>query len=244
MTLLIILLLVLLGSAVSVGVAALFLLVPDRYRVASLPYLISVATGTLLAASCLGLLPRALAHGESLPVMGTFLAGLVVFFVIEKLVVWRHCHDQHCNVHTRAASLILLGDATHNFLDGVAIAAATVTSVPLGLTTAIAVTAHEIPQEMGDFAILLSGGFSRWKGFRYNLYSSLAALPGALIAYYFTEALAGLIPYVMGFSAASFLYIAVADLIPASHTSQAFGRGTLQVILMVSGILLIALIIL
>jgi zinc and cadmium transporter len=211
-----------------------------KIRAGILPMLISFATGTLLGAACLGLLPKALSRMEPLQVMATTLAGLVVFFIIEKTVIWRHCHKPDCTVHSRAASLILLGDATHNFIDGIAIAVATMTSIPLGISTALAVTAHEIPQEVGDFAILMSGGFSRSRALRYNLLSSLAAIPGAVLAWYFDLAIRGLVPYVMAFSAASFLYIAVADLIPASHAPTAPQSQFLQVILMIAGIATVA----
>ncbi|MBK7140580.1 MAG: ZIP family metal transporter [bacterium] len=243
MTLLVILTLTLLGSALSVGAASLFLLVPDRLRVKAIPALICFATGTLLGAATLGLLPRALSQAAPLPVMAMFLAGLLTFFIVEKAVIWRHCHNQDCTVHSRAASLILIGDATHNFMDGIAIATATVISLPLGVSTALAVTAHEVPQEVGDFGILLAGGLDRRRAFKLNLLSSLASVPGALIAFYFAQVLAGVIPYVMAFSAASFIYIAVADLIPASHSSLALKSSSLQVLLTLVGVAVIYLLI-
>lgn len=241
--LLLILLLTALGSAVSIVAAALYMLLPEHIRSSAVPRLISFATGTLLGAAFLGLLPKAIGQSEAPDILAACLAGIILFMIIEKLVIWRHCHKPDCAVHTRAASLILLGDAFHNFIDGIAIAAATVLSVPLGISTAIAVVAHEVPQEIGDFAILLAGGYSRRRALFFNLLSSLAAIPGALLAYYVNLPELGLIPVVMALSAASFIYIAVADLIPASHASIGMRNTVTQVALVLAGIAVIVLII-
>lgn len=232
---------VLVGSVGVVLLAAAFLLFPNKTRKVLIPCLISYATGTLLAAALLGLLPHAL---ESLPaesVLALVLSGIVLFFVLEKLVIWRHCHRQDCEIHSSAGPLILVGDALHNFIDGVVIAAAFSTSIPLGIETAIAVTAHELPQEVGDFAILLSTGYSRARAFFYNAISGLSALVGALLTYWLGLQAAAAVPYIMAVSAASFIYIAMADLIPGLHHEQNLPAGIRQFGLLLLGVATIVL---
>ena len=161
---------------------------------------------------------------------------MVLFFVLEKLVLWRHCHDSECEVHGRAAPLILIGDAFHNFVDGVVIAAAFVSSIPLGISTALAVIAHEVPQEVGDFAILLDSGYSRAKALVLNGLSSITTLPGALIAYFWLAETREAVPYILAISAASFIYIATADLIPALHRQVTPVASLRQLLLLLAGI--------
>ncbi len=145
----------LLGSVGTVAGAALMLLFPDGIRRTLVPYLVSYAAGTLLGAAFLGMIPAGLAQAPATTIMATVLAGIVLFFVLEKFVLWRHGHESGDAVESRAGPLILIGDAFHNFVDGVVIAAAFLTSMPLGVAAALAVIAHEVPQEVGDFAILL-----------------------------------------------------------------------------------------
>lgn len=192
-------------------------------------------------AAFLGLIPHALAHLPAEPVLSGVLAGIVLFFILEKIVVWRHCHEANCEAHGRPGPLILIGDAFHNFVDGVAIAAAFVASLPLGITTSLAIIAHELPQEVGDFAILLEHGYSRRKAFMYNILSSLSTLPGALLAYLFLAQAQQVTPYVMTLSAASFIYIAVADLIPNLHRHTALLQSARQLTFLLVGIGTIAL---
>lgn len=230
-----------LGSIGAMLGAALLLLFPDAMRQRLLPCLLAYATGTLLGAAFLGMLPKALEKAPPLAVSGTVLAGIVGFFILEKLVIWRHCHDQDCEEHGhRGGALILLGDAFHNFVDGVVIAAAFLTSVPLGVATALAVIAHEIPQELGDFAILLHSGLSRARAFAYNLASSLTTLPGVLVGWYWLAEVRQAIPFVLAISAASFIYIAVADLVPGLHRHASLKSGITQVLLILAGIATIA----
>lgn len=155
----------LLGSVGSVTLAGLFLLFPQSTRSVLVPSLISYATGTLLGASFLGILPRVLNSISASVALNAVLLGIILFFVLEKLALWRHCHNSGCEVHSQAGFLLLIGDAFHNFVDGAAIASTFVISIPLGVVTSIAVIAHEIPQEVGDFAILLQSGYSKTKAF-------------------------------------------------------------------------------
>ena len=225
-----------LGSVGSVAGAALLLLFPERVRKTLVPCLISYATGTLLGAAFLGMIPHALEYIEPFQILATVLAGIILFFLLEKLVIWRHCHDGACEVHSVAGPLILFGDAFHNFIDGIVIAAAFLTNTTLGVATALAVIAHEVPQEIGDFAILLDGGYSKQRAFLYNLLSSLTTLPGAVISYFFLKAAQTAVPYILALSAASFIYIAMADLIPELHKRFGIWNTVRQFILFISGI--------
>lgn len=226
----------LLGSVIAVGVAGLFLLFPEKIRRTLVPCLISYASGTLLGAAFLGLIPQALDSLKASSALPTVLAGMVLFFVLEKLVIWRHCHREKCEVHGTAGPLILVGDAFHNFSDGVVIAAAFISSVPLGIATSLAVIAHEVPQEVGDFAILLDNGYSKAKAFIYNTLSGAATLPGALLAYLFLAEVKAATPYIMALSASSFIYIATVDLMPGLHREISFKHTLRQLFLLIAGI--------
>jgi zinc and cadmium transporter len=187
------------------------------------------------------MLPNALGKAPALAVSATVLAGLVAFFLLEKLVLWRHCHDGECDVHGHVgARLILIGDAFHNFVDGVVIAAAFLVSPALGMATALAVIAHEIPQELGDFAILLASGLGKSRAFAYNLISSLATLPGVVAGWFWLDQMREAIPFVLAISAASFIYIAVADLVPGLHRQMGIESMLRQFLLLMAGIATIA----
>ncbi len=231
----------LLGSIGAIAGAALLLFFPDGVRKSLVPSLISYATGTLLGAAFLGMIPASLELAPAPTVLATVLAGMVLFFVLEKLVLWRHCHDTDCEVHGRAGALILIGDAIHNFVDGVVIAAAFLTSIPLGITAALAVIAHEIPQEVGDFAILLDSGYGRKKALLLNGLSACATVPGAVTAYFWLGDTQGAVPCMLALSAASFIYIAAADLIPSLHRQVTAAASLRQLLLLLAGIGTIAL---
>ncbi len=230
-----------LGSVGAIAGAALLLLFPQSTRKILLPCLLSYATGTLLAAAFLGMIPHGLQQATPIAISATVLAGIVLFFTLEKLIIWRHCHDAKCEVHTAAGPLILIGDAFHNFVDGFVIAAAFLTSIPLGIAASLAVIAHEIPQEVGDFAILLDNGYSKTRALLLNMLSSLATLPGAMIAYFFLGTTREAVPFILALSAASFIYIAIADLVPILHRQTGLTATLRQLGLMLAGIGTIAL---
>jgi zinc and cadmium transporter len=257
-----------LGGVLSVLAAAAFLLLPERLRARLLSPMVSFAIGTLLGAAFLAILPHAFetpgidAHTITL----TVLCGILVFFLLEKMVIWRHCHIDDCDVHGSAAvpgeggaeskglplpdmdevrrkatgNLILIGDGIHNMVDGVLIAAAFLTDIRLGVVTSIAVIAHEIPQELGDFAILLHSGYSRSRALIYNILSSLTTVMGGVVAYFSLSLANQLVPYVLAVAASSFIYISVADLIPGLHKRPEFSATLQQIMLIACGIAVIS----
>jgi zinc and cadmium transporter len=230
-----------LGSIGAIAGAGLLLTFPDAVRTRLVPYLISYASGTLLGAAFLGMIPAGIEGAPAREILATVLFGMVLFFILEKLVIWRHCHQQDCEVHSQAAPLILIGDAFHNFVDGAVIAAAFLTSVPLGIAVAIAVIAHEIPQEVGDFAILMESGYSRTRALTLNTLSAAATLPGAVLAYFWLAETQAMMPYVLAISGSSFIYIATADLIPSLHRRTSLLDSLQQIVLLTLGIGTIAL---
>ncbi len=226
------------GGALSVVAAAALSVALGAHRVSML---ISYAIGALLGAAFLEILPHALEHGEPQRMASTVLFGILAFFVLEKLVLWRHCHHDHCEAHEphapghdhgRSGMLILVGDTFHNFVDGILIAAAFLENTELGIVTALAIIAHEIPQEVGDYLILLHSGYSRAKALAFNLLSSLATVVGSLLAYYALSELTEWIPSLLGLAAASMIYVAVADLIPGLHKRTEL-KATLQQVLLI-----------
>jgi len=229
-----------LGSLGAIAAAGVILALPERLARRLVPHLISYAIGTLLGAALLGMIPHALESLAAGPVMATVLAGLVGFFVLESLVLWRHCHERDCPVHGTSGILILVGDAFHNFVDGLVIASAFVASVPVGVTASLAVIAHEIPQEAGDFGILLNSGYSRRKALVLNALSASTTLVGALLGYVGIQALRAVAPYVLCVSAASFLYIALADLIPGRRGRKGLAALVVELVLIAAGVLTIA----
>jgi zinc and cadmium transporter len=233
----------LLGGVLSVaGAAALALSAPTAW----VPMLISYAIGALLGAVFLNILPEALELAQSPgQLTGTVLFGILLFFVLEKLVLWRHCHQERCEAHDplgeahdhgRSGMMIMVGDTFHNFVDGIIIAAAFLTNVQLGIVTALAIIAHEIPQEVGDFLILLHSGYSRRQALLFNLLSSTATLAGGIMAYYALQHMQGMMPLLLGLAAASMIYVAVADLIPGLHRRPELNATVQQVSLIALGI--------
>ena len=226
----------LLGSCGGLLVASSFFLFSPSIRTRLVPWLVSYAVGALLGVALLALLPEALAELSPQAVFGTLLAGILIFFVLEKLVLLRHCHTDECQVHGATAPLVFVGDAFHNFLDGAIICTAVLTSVPLGINTAIAVAAHEIPQEVGDVAVLLAAGYSRSQALLLNIVTGVSGILGAIVAFTAVEVVPGIRPYVLAISSASLLYIAMSDLIPDLHRGTIDASAIRQVLLIAAGI--------
>jgi zinc and cadmium transporter len=245
--------------------ASLFLALPARQRETLVPHMVSFATGALLGAALLGLIPHAVigAGSDKVHEVGiALIAGIALFFILEKFLLWRHCHDDHCDEHSvedthahhghnhdhghhhsrqkATGALVLVGDALHNVLDGVLIAAAFLTDTHLGLVTAVAIAAHEIPQEVGNFAVLLHSGMSRGRALAMNLLTSLTAVIGGVVGFYSLGNALKALPFALAVAAASLLYVAVADLIPTLHRRVDGRSSVMQVLLIGAGIAMIA----
>jgi zinc and cadmium transporter len=256
------------GGIASAAFAGLFLLLPEKTGLRMLPHFVSFATGALIGAALLGLLPEAMqtvGPGGAHAIGAALVVGLGVFFIIEKLVLWRHAHshngresehgdandhhdpdhDHHDHGHGHgrggaAGVLVLIGDSVHNALDGILIAAAFLTNVPLGLVTTLAVAAHEIPHRVGDFALLLHAGMSRRRAMFLNMATGLASVLGGIAAYFGLNKAQEALPYALALAAAGFLYIAVAGLIPGLHRRADPRTSLAQVLLMGLGVGVIA----
>lgn len=250
-TLAYILISVLIVSMISIVGALALVLEPKRLQKLQFA-LVSFAAGAMLGAAFLDLLPEAVEHSPD-DVFGTVLAGIVTFFVLETFLYWYHCHSQQCERHSYIRGehkthkhvkepftyLNLIGDGVHNFLDGAIIATSYIVSIPLGIITSLAVVFHEIPQEIGDFGILIYGGFTRTQALTYNLLSALTAVAGALIAFYFATTIENIKNWLVPLAAGGFIYIASADLLPELHQALNFKRAALQLLFFLLGIAVI-----
>jgi zinc and cadmium transporter len=216
------------------------------------PRMVSYAVGAMLGAAFLHLLPEAFMQADSIEALfATTLAGLLAFFLLEKAALWRHLHheaEQSAHVHGHASmgrkpvvALIIVGDGFHNFVDGVLIASAFVTDPVLGVAAAVALVAHEVPQEVGDFMVLLDCGLSRAKALTLNLASGATGVLGGVIGYFALEHAQHATPYVLALAASSFIYIAVADLIPGLHRAMDARSTAWQIVLIAAGIVTVAL---
>ena len=218
-----------------------------------LPRMISLSAGVLLGAAVLQLLPEAMESGASIKGLSwALLAGFVGFFLLEKSALIRHSHHHEADGHGHhhghdeqeagpGGMLILVGDSIHNFADGILIAAAFITDPQLGWLTAAAIAAHEIPQEVGDFIVLRNAGYSKQRALLYNVLSGLSAVLGGVLGYFWIESMRDVMPYVLILAASSFIYIALADLVPDMQRKRLLGESAVQVLLMLTGIALIAL---
>lgn len=243
----------LVGGVLSAGVA---LLTTASISRSTLSRLVSYATGALLAAAFFNVLPEAIHEsGNAQETTSLVLAGIVTFFLLEKLVIWRHDHGQaasdasvvHGHHHTRGdvevgrgGLLMMLGDTFHNFVDGILVAAAFQQDVALGLVTSVAIVAHEIPQELGDFVVLLHSGVSRRRALVFNLLSSLAMTLGAALAWLALPLMDGAVPVSLALACASMTYVAMADLIPSLHRHPSLGATMEQLVLMGAGMVSVA----
>ncbi|MEX2241689.1 MAG: ZIP family metal transporter [Burkholderiales bacterium] len=233
------------GGVLSVGAAAFALVL----RATWVPMLVSFAIGTLLGAAFLEVVPHAFEAGDAHQAAAAILAGILGFFLLEKLLLWRHSHEHgeeggptHHQEHARAGTLILIGDTVHNFIDGVLIAAAFLQSPELGLVTAIAIVAHEIPQEVGDFLVLLHSGYSKARAFALNVVSSMGSVVGGVLGYFALQRFEDWEPALLGIVAASMIYVAVADLIPGLHKRPELRATAQQALLITAGVAVIGLV--
>ena len=238
------------GGVLSALAAALFAI---QAKASQIPMLVSYAVGALLGAAFVEVLPHAIYQSDSIEsTAATVLAGILGFFVLEKLVLWRHCHVEECEAHDphgpavhdsgrghdhgRSGLMILIGDTFHNFVDGVLIAAAFMADTEIGIVTAVAIIAHEVPQEVGDFLILLHSGYSKRRALLLNMLASAAMVIGGVSAYFMLQLAQALVTPLLALAAASMIYVAVADLIPGLHRRAELGATLQQVLLIGLGI--------
>lgn len=201
---------------------------------------IGFSAGALIGSAFLHILPEALEKTSSITVFSYLILGLTLFFLLERYFHWRHCHDKDCHVHA-FTYLNLFGEALHNFIDGIAIAASFVISIKLGIATTLAIILHEIPKELGNFGVLIYGGFSRWRALFYNFISALAAVIGALLGYFIADSINGFTNFIMPLTAGGFIYIAASDLIPEIHKETNQTKATLAFVAFLFGVIFMAL---
>ncbi|KYK27173.1 hypothetical protein AYK26_00575 [Euryarchaeota archaeon SM23-78] len=212
------------GLVAFIGVFSLWL--KEKLFKKILMILVAFSAGALLSGAFFHLLAESLEHLSVTKAFAYMLMGFILFFLIERFLHWHHCHlhGQKCDVHP-VSYLILFGDGVHNFIDGIIIGVSFIISVPFGIVTALLIIGHEIPQELGDFAVLVYGGFSKTKALVYNFLSQLTAVIGGIIGYLFSTRIQGVIPFILPFAAGGFIYIAASDLIPELHKEPKLNKS-------------------
>lgn len=216
----------------------------EKSQKSLIPLLIAFATGVLLTAAFIGLIPEAIeVAGEPHIIMPFILGGILFFFIMEKVVIWRNCRDKTCEVHSHASGpIILLGDSLHNLTDGIVIAAAFLSGLNLGIVAGFTIIFHELAHETGDFGVLLHSGYSKKKAFIYNMVSSSTTIPASIISYFLLDSMEFAVPFLLAISASSFIYIALSDLTPDLHQHTEIKYMLKQIAFIIIGIVLMALI--
>jgi len=244
MNLLIIIAVCFFGSLLSLTLAFLF---SKLKMVNYADYFVSFAVGTLLGAAFLEIIPHAYELSRDLHQISLIvLVGILIFFILEKLLVWRHCHGSHCENHSpvvnhdvKKGSILIIGDCFHNFIDGILIASAFIVDINLGLITALAIIVHEIPQEISNFSILINSGYSLSRTLLMNVITGFAMIIGAILAYSVLNDLEFLIPIILAFAASSMIYVAISDLIPSLHKKVEIKQTFQQTFSILLGVLII-----
>jgi zinc and cadmium transporter len=244
MNLLVIIAVCFIGSVLSLTLAYLF---SKLKMVNYADYFVSFAVGTLLGAAFLEIIPHAYELSRDLHQISLIvLIGILVFFILEKLLVWRHCHGSHCENHSpvvnhdvKKGSILIIGDCFHNFIDGILIASAFIVDINLGLITALAIIVHEIPQEISNFSILINSGYSLSRTLLMNVITGFAMIIGAILAYFVLNDLEFLIPIILAFAASSMIYVAISDLIPSLHKKVEIKQTFQQTFSIFLGVLII-----
>ncbi|MDI6805156.1 MAG: ZIP family metal transporter [Candidatus Bathyarchaeia archaeon] len=218
-------------------IGILFIGLKEAFLRRVLMALVGFSCGTLIGGAFIHLLPESLEEtGQAYEAIFYYaIAGIIVFFIMEKFLYWRHCHEEKCPVHT-FVYLNLIGDGVHNFIDGMIIAGSFIISYSIGIATTLAVIFHEIPQEIGDFGVLVYGGFSKWKALAYNFVSALTAVAGSLLTYYLASYMQGIDVFFVPFAAGGFIYIAATDLMPELHKRNQAKESLIQLLAPLTGI--------
>jgi len=216
------------------------ILLKDKFLERILILLIGFSAGGLIGGAFLHLLPEALEQSNHSEVFLYTIIGFVFFFILERYLHWRHCHEENCSVHA-FTYLNLIGDGIHNFSDGLVIGASFIISINFGVITTLVLIFHEIPQEIGDFGILIYGGFSRAKALFYNFISALTCVIGTAIGYYLTSMIANFSSFLLPLTAGGFIYIAACDLIPELHKQTELKRTAFSMLAFLAGIAFILL---
>ncbi|MEM2974171.1 MAG: ZIP family metal transporter [Candidatus Micrarchaeia archaeon] len=220
-------------------IGSLFLAIKEAVVRKILIILVSLSAGALIGGAFLHLIPEAINSLETSTAFEYTLIGFISFFLIEKVLHWRHCHDKRCTVHT-FAYINLFGDVVHNFIDGAVIAASFMASIPLGIATTLAIALHEIPQELGDFGVLLYGGFKKTKALFLNFICALVAILGGISSYFLSGYIEGSIVFLLPFAAGGFIYISASDLIPEIRKETNIKKSFTTLAIFIIGILLMA----
>ena len=218
-------------------VGVLTLMLKERILGRILLVLVSLSAGALMGGAFLHLMPEAIEESTAEAVLIYTLVGFAFFFLVEKLLHWRHCHKEHCEVHT-FAYMNLIGDGIHNFIDGLILAASFMTSIPVGIATTFAVALHEIPQELGDFGVLIYGGFKKGKALFMNFLCALTAVLGGLIGYVLFSEVESYKLFLLPIAAGGFLYIASSDLIPELRKEKDLAKSMVNFAVFSLGIVL------
>lgn len=225
------------GSVVSL-IGGILLLYKEKLALKFSHFLLSFAAGTLLGTAFFDLLPEAAEEANGVDIFLFALLGILFFFVLERFIHWAHHHQYHGKEDVEpTVALIIFGDSVHNFIDGVAIAATFLVDIRLGIITSLAVAAHEIPQEIGDFGVLLKKGVKRDKVLLFNILSALTAMVGAVLTFYFGERIQNILPIFVSLTAGFFIYIAASDLIPEIHHGNRKSFAVFETSLLFAGVL-------
>lgn len=220
-----------------VWVATLFVYVKKEWLNKVVVFLVSLSAGSLLGGAFLHLLPESAETLEPSALFGIFLVAFVSFLIIEKVIHWRHCHTTDCTIHP-FGYMNLVGDSIHNFIDGLVIAGAFMVDIKVGIATSIAVALHEIPQEIGDYGVLIYSGMSHVRALVYNYAVSLTVVLGGIVGYFAFQNSQAILPYLLPIAAGGFVYIAASDLVPEMKKETSTKKSIISISIFVAGILL------
>ncbi len=240
MSFIIILIALVLASIGCLAIASLILLLKDRDLNHVSDYFLYIASGILLGAAFLGMIPKAISMAEPVKITAFIMVGILFLFILEKIVLWRNCGNKHCERRSHATSSVaLIGDAFHHIIDGIVITSSFLVSTEVGIMVSVSIAFHEIPKSMGDLSILIKNGLSRKRAFWYKVLSVSTAVVFGIMAYFLSNSIKSIIPYVLSFSAASFLYLSMAQLIPEMHHKTRLKDSISQILLILLGISII-----